>query len=77
MRWSFRFANSHFGATVLYGDSFLWLEYNIKRYVTRLVMVDAVPARMPMAFPAPTKSLPFSLLRNSNRNVAYGTPFLR
>ena len=54
------YANSLFGATVLYEDCVLWLENNIKRYVNRHVMVDAVPAGVQMAFPAPTKSIPFS-----------------
>ena len=40
-----------------------WLEDNIERYVNRL----AVPAGVPMAFPAPTKSIPFPKLRNFNR----------
>ena len=54
------YPNSLFGATVLYEDCVLWLENNIKRYVNRHVMVDAVPAGVSMAFPAPTKSIPFS-----------------
>ena len=48
-------------------DCVLWLEDNIKRYASRLVMVDAVPAGVPMAFPAPRKSAPFPRLRNFNR----------
>ena len=44
-----------------------WLEDNIKRHVNKLVIVDAVPAGVPMAFPAPTKSIPFPKIRNFNR----------
>ena len=35
-----------------------------------------IPAGVPMTFPGPTKSIPFSLLRNSYRYLAYGTPVL-
>ena len=43
---------------------------------TLFQMVDAVPAGVPMAFSAPTKSILFPLLRNSDRYVAYASPFL-
>ena len=51
------------------------LEDNFKRYMNSPVMVDAVPAqytpllfygRLPMAFPAPTKSIRFARLSDSN-----------
>ena len=43
----------------------------------RILLVDPVPARVSMASPAPMKSIPFPLLRKSNRYLACGTPFLR
>ena len=43
----------------------------------RTLLVDPVLARVSMASPAPMKSIPFPLLRKSNRHLACGTPFLR
>ena len=51
---------------------------SVKRYVNRLVMEDAVPARVPMAFPATSRSILFSMV--SRAAVAFlvrYTPRLR
>ena len=51
---------------------------SVKRYVNRLVMDDVVPARVPKAFPAPTKSTPFpdghTLIRQSMEVVISHVP---
>ena len=66
-----------FGPHCLYRDESFSLPTGCAGHCASLFhMVDAVPAGVPMAFSAPTKSILFPLLRNSNRYVAYASPFL-